>query len=88
MGSHEQDVQPLPSVPIESHTTGSTLNILNSGETAESDTLEFDQEDVTLKNLEGPGALEAAKRWAESRRMVRTLETLRLGAFVDAVLLC
>jgi DNA cross-link repair 1C protein len=71
---------------------GCALNILDSGETAGPDTLEFDQEDVTLKNLEGPGALEAAERWAESRKMVRTLETLRVyltgrpRAFVDAVL--
>jgi hypothetical protein len=27
--------------------------------------LEFDQEDVTLKNLEGICAIEAAERWAE-----------------------
>lgn len=80
------------SVPIESHTTGCALNILDADETARPDLLEFDQEDVTLKNLEGPGALEAAERWAESRKMVRTLETLRVyltgrpRAFVDSVL--
>jgi len=39
--------------------------------------LEFDQEDVTLKNLKGEDAIEAAERWAESRKMVRTLEMLR-----------
>lgn len=42
-----------------------------------SEELEFDQEDVTLKNLEGAGAIEVAERWAESRKTVRTLEILR-----------
>ena len=54
--------------------------------------LELDQEDVTLKNLEGKGAIEVAERWAESRKMVRTLELLseyltgREREFVDLVL--
>ena len=54
--------------------------------------LELDQEDVTLRNLEGKGAIEVAERWAESRKMVRTLELLseyltgREREFVDLVL--
>ena len=54
--------------------------------------LEFEQEDVVLKNLEGEGAMEAAERWAESRKMVKTLEMLRVyltgreRALVDRVL--
>ena len=61
-------------------------------ETAQPEALEFDQEDVTLKNLEGEGAVEAAERWAESRKMLRTLEMLREyltgreRIFVDMVL--
>jgi hypothetical protein len=39
--------------------------------------LEFDHEDVTLKNLEGEGAMKAAEQWAESRKMIKTLEVLR-----------
>lgn len=54
--------------------------------------LELDCDDVTLKNLEGHGALEAAERWAESRRILWVLEGLkeylpaRERALVDRVL--
>ncbi|KIM77746.1 hypothetical protein PILCRDRAFT_825184 [Piloderma croceum F 1598] len=46
-------------------------------ETAGGEELEFDHEDVTLKNLEGEGAMDAAEQWAESRKMIKTLEVLR-----------
>jgi hypothetical protein len=45
--------------------------------TAGGEELEFDHEDVTLKNLEGEGAMDAAKQWAESRKMIKTLQVLR-----------
>jgi hypothetical protein len=41
--------------------------------------LEFDQEGVMLKNLEGEGVIEPAECWAESCKMVRTLEDAEGG---------
>ena len=61
-------------------------------ENPEPEALEFDQEDVTLKNLEGQGAVEVTEQWAESQKMLRTLEVLREyltgreRIFVDMVL--
>lgn len=57
-----------PSVP----STSGHLNEITGGEE-----FEFDHEDVTLKNLEGEGAMDAAEQWAESRKMIKTLEVLR-----------
>lgn len=68
------------------------MNILGADDATGSDALDFDQEDVTLKNLEGSGALETAERWVENRKMIRMLETLRTyltgrpRVFVDSVL--